>query len=76
MSVNLVSLGISRKGLTTKIVVQIVAGLDEVFTHCDSVLLLIIRETVWYNFARIFLSQIFTNNLKYPPWVNVQSIFT
>jgi hypothetical protein len=46
MSVNLVSLGINRTGLTIKIVVQMLAGSDEVFTHSDSVLLLLIRDTV------------------------------
>jgi len=76
MSVNFVSLGIIRGRLTGEIVVQMVAGLGEVSTHRDPVLLLLIRDIGSNNCAQIFPSQIFTNNLKYPLWVNVQFIFS
>lgn len=44
MSVYFVSLGIIRDKLTSEIVVKMVAGLGEVPTHIDPVLLLLIRE--------------------------------
>jgi hypothetical protein len=45
MSLNFVSLEIIRGRLTGEIVVQMVAGLSEVSTHRDPVLLLFIRDT-------------------------------
>ena len=76
MSVNFLSLGVIRDRLTGEIVVEMVAGLGEVSTHRDPVLLLLICDTEWNNCAQIFPSQIFTNNLKYPLWVNAQFIFS
>jgi hypothetical protein len=45
MSVNFLSLGVIRDRLTGEIVVEMVAGLGEVSTHRDPVLLLLIRDT-------------------------------